>query len=184
MGKLGGLVAVSGQEGISPTQGPLATSRGGLNLFMESYLSYEPWIKDDYLVPIPWRPVQLPPRLKIAIMWSDGIVTPHPPITRALTEVAKSLADAGIELVNWVPEGHDECWDITQALYWEDGGRKMEETVVEGGEELLPLTKWLVKDNDNVKYRTVEDVWNVSHLSTGSFISCCSRVNVELTLNS
>lgn len=136
----------------------MATSRSGLDLFMKTYLSYEPWIKDDSLLPIPWRSVTLPPKLKIAVMWSDGIVTPHPPITRALKEVSKALADAGHEIVDWKPEGHDECWDITQALYFEDGAKNVEELILKGGEELLPLTKWLIKDNKNVKYRTAEDV--------------------------
>lgn len=145
-----------------PTQGPLSTSRDGLSLFMKTYLSYQPWIKDDYLVPIPWRSVELPPRLKIAVMWSDGIVTPHPPVVRALKEVAKYLTDAGIEVVDWKPEGHDECWDIAQALYFEDGGKNMENLILRGGEKLLPLTTWLVKDNKNVKYRTAEDVCGVS----------------------
>lgn len=132
---------------------------------METYLSYEPWIKDDYLVPIPWRAVTLPPKLKIAIMWSDDIVTPHPPVTRALKEVAKSLSEAGIELEDWKPEGHDDCWDITQALYYEDGGKQVEKLIADGGEEMLPLTKWLIKDNENVKYRTVEEIWDVCPLS-------------------
>ncbi|KAI9740774.1 MAG: hypothetical protein M1818_004739 [Claussenomyces sp. TS43310] len=181
IGKTGGLMAFNGQEGIISTQGPLSTSRSGLNLFMESYLSYEPWIKDDYLAPIPWRPVTLPPRLKIAIMWSDGIVIPHPPITRALKEVARSLADAGIELVDWVPEGHDECWDITQALYFEDGGQTMEQTVLDGGEVLLPLTKWLVKDNENVRYRTVEEVCAVSLLL---YFSPAQEILIQSNANS
>jgi amidase len=123
------------------TKGPIASSRSGLDLFMETYLSYEPWIKEDSLVPIPWRTVTLPPKLKIAVMWSDNIVTPHPPITRALKEVAKTLRAAGHEVVDWKPEGHDECWDITQALYFEDGGKNIEEMILKGGEELLPLTK-------------------------------------------
>ncbi|KAL3425257.1 acetamidase [Phlyctema vagabunda] len=158
MAKQGSKVAFGGQEGVNPTQGPMSTSREGLRLFMETYLSYEPWIKDDYLVPIPWRKVTLPKRLKIAVMWSDGIVTPHPPVTRALKEVVEKLKESGIEVVDWIPEGHDECWDITQALYWEDGGKNVEDTIHAGGEELLPLTKWLMKDNKNVKYRTAEEV--------------------------
>jgi len=125
---------------------------------METYLSYEPWITEDSLVPIPWRSVTLPPKLKIAVMWSDDIVTPHPPITRALKEVAKVLTAAGHEVVDWKPEGHDECWNITQALYFEDGGKNIEELILKGGEELLPLTKWVIKDNDNVKFRTAEEV--------------------------
>lgn len=162
LGKLGGLVAVKGQEGILPTQGPLSTTRSGLSLFMETYLAAEPWIKDDYLIPIPWRPVTLPEKLKIAVMWSDGVVKPHPPILRALKEVSESLKDANVEIVDWVPEGHDECWAITSALYWEDGGKTMQDTVISGGEALLPLTNWLVRDNKHVAYRTVEEVWDVS----------------------
>ena len=107
----------------------MASSRSGISLFMETHLSYEPWIKDDYLVPIPWRPVTLLPRLKIAIMWSDDIVTPHPPVTRALKKVAKPLLEAGIELVDWKPEGHDECWEITQALHYDDGGKHVEKLI-------------------------------------------------------
>jgi len=63
--------------------------------------------------------------------------------------------------VDWKPEGHDECWDITQALYYEDGGRKVEELIKEGGETLMPLTEWLIHGSGNVKYRTVEDVWDL-----------------------
>ncbi len=64
--------------------------------------------------------------------------------------------------MEWKAEGHDECWDITQALYYEDGGRAVEKLIEEGGETMLPLTTWLIKGNDNVKYRTVEDIWEVS----------------------
>ncbi|KAH7388881.1 acetamidase [Cadophora sp. MPI-SDFR-AT-0126] len=158
MGKQGSHAVVAGQEGISPTEGPLSTSRAGLELFMSTYLSYEPWVKDNYLVPLPWRSVTLPPKLKIAILWDDGIVRPHPPIIRALREVKAKLEAAGTEIVNWVPEGHDECWNLTQALYYEDGGKALKNLIERGGEKMLPLTEWLVKGNENVKYRTVEDV--------------------------
>ena len=131
---------------------------------MSTYLRYEPWVKDNYLVPLPWRSVTLPPKLKIAVLWDDGIVRPHPPITRALKEVKAKLEAAGMEIVNWVPEGHDECWNLTQALYYEDGGKALENLITKGGEKMLPLTEWLVKGNDNVKYRTVEDVMAVSLL--------------------
>lgn len=151
-------MAMLGQEGITPSRGPMATSRTGLSLLMESYLSYQPWRNDDDVVPIPWRPVELPPKLKIAVMWSDGIVTPHPPVTRALREVAKAIVDAGHEVVDWTPEGHDECWDITQALYFQDGGRTEDRVNAQGGEDMLPLTKWLVKDSPNVKYQSIESL--------------------------
>jgi hypothetical protein len=148
----------------------MSTSRTGLNLFMETYLNTEPWNKEDYLLPIPWRQVTLPPKLKIAIIWSDGIVTPHPPIIRAMKEVANYLSKAGIELVDWKPEGHDECWEIASRVYYEDGGKYIENLILSGGEELLPLTKWIIKENKYVKYKTVEEVWEVSCPPSSPFL--------------
>ncbi|KAI9047341.1 hypothetical protein LZ554_008788 [Drepanopeziza brunnea f. sp. 'monogermtubi'] len=161
MGKVGSHAAVSGQEGIISTEGPLATSRSGIELLMSTYLSYEPWVRETALVPLPWRPVTLPPKLKIAILWDDGIVKPHPPITRALKEVKQKLEAAGMDVVDWKPEGHDECWNLTQALYYEDGGKAVKDLIARGGEPLLPLTDWLINNNDNVKYRSVEEVWDL-----------------------
>lgn len=163
LGKLGSITAVTGQEGVIATQGPLSTSRSGLDLFMKTYIDAQPWIKDDYLVPIPWRNIKLPTKLKIAVMWDDGIVKPHPPVLRALKVVVEKLKTAGHEVVDWIPEGHDECWNITSALYWEDGGKTMEEIVKSGGEDLLPLTTWLIKEQPAVGYKTVEEVCAVSY---------------------
>ncbi|TVY36304.1 putative amidase [Lachnellula subtilissima] len=73
-------------------------------------------------------------------------------------EVAQTLKAAGHEIVDWIPEGHDECWNITHSLYYEDGAKCVETLLAKGGEELLPLTEWLIKDNENVKWRTAEEV--------------------------
>ncbi|KAH8595639.1 acetamidase [Bisporella sp. PMI_857] len=159
----GASAGVKGQDGIAGTHGPMSTTRSGIELFMETYISYSPWIKDTGLVPLPWRQVTLQPRLKIAFMWSDDIVTPHPPVTRALKEVYTALQQYPdrFELVDWKPSGHDTCWDITQALYYEDGGRAVRKEITEAGETVMPLTEWLLTDGGNIKYRTVEEVWDL-----------------------
>jgi hypothetical protein len=97
-------------------------------------------------------------------MWSDDVVTPHPPVTRALQEVCAALRlhPDQFELVDWEPRGHDICWDITQALYFEDGGRAVVKEIVDAGETVMPLTQWLLTDGGNVRYRTAEEVWDVS----------------------
>ena len=38
----------------------------------------------------------------------DGVVTPHPPITRALQSVVKALPN--ISLIDWTPHLHDKAW--------------------------------------------------------------------------
>jgi amidase len=76
-----------------------------------------PWNQDPKCCPVPWRydmfeEAQTRP-LVIAAMRDDGVVRPHPPITRVLDEVAKKLELAGHEIVSWTPGSlHQECIDI------------------------------------------------------------------------
>lgn len=137
---------------ILGTHGPLSSSRSGLEIFLETYFQYEPWIQDSSLVPIPWRSVDLPKKLKIAVMWSDDVVNPQPPITRALKEVVSALEKHKdqFEIVKWKPWDHDRAWKITQTLYFEDGGQTYRKIFAQGDEEILPLTKWIM-EGENVK---------------------------------
>lgn len=76
-----------------------------------------PWDQDPKCCPVSWRSdmfeeAQSRP-LVIAVMRDDGVVKPHPPITRVLNEVAKKLERAGHEIVSWTPGSlHQECIDI------------------------------------------------------------------------
>uniref|UniRef100_A0A8H7TQA1 Amidase domain-containing protein n=1 Tax=Bionectria ochroleuca TaxID=29856 RepID=A0A8H7TQA1_BIOOC len=98
-----------------------------------------------------------PQKLKIGVMWSDGIVNPHPPITRALSLLVNSLeSNPAFEIVDWKPIDHDKCWDITCALYWEDGGRRLQKVLRSGNEAPLELTQWLL-EQPTIKPRTVEE---------------------------
>ena len=88
-------------------------------MFMKAIIDSKPWIEDPSLLPLPWRDDLLMSvigkgkRLKIGVMWSDGIVTPHPPITRALHEVLDRLKNAdGVEIVDWKPFKHDLGWEL------------------------------------------------------------------------
>ncbi len=90
---------------------------------MKTVLTASPWINDPTLVPIPWRSGQLRldndsrPILKIAVLWDDGVVTPHPPVIRALREVVERLSEkAGIEVVQWKPYKHDLAWELIVSL--------------------------------------------------------------------
>ena len=47
----------------------------------------------------------------------DGIVQPHPPVQRALEEVAiKMLGNELIDVVHWEPTGSEEAWEIIVRL--------------------------------------------------------------------
>jgi amidase len=81
-------------------------------LYSKAVVDAQPWLVDPKCLPIPWRTVEPKKKLKIAVLWNDGIVMPTPPITRALKETVEKLKAAGHELVNWDPVLHPKALDF------------------------------------------------------------------------
>src|SRR6202000_892872 len=108
-----------GAEHIISVIGPLATTLPAISLFMSVCLNYKPWLYDPMLVPIPWREeshFQLnvltgkTKKMKIGVMKWDGVVMPHPPVTRCLDEVVKRLEEhkQEFEVVEW------NAWEVAR----------------------------------------------------------------------
>lgn len=155
-----------GQEQVVAVAGPLSTSLGGVKLFMKTAIAAQPWLVEPSLLPFPWRDqeskLETPKgkKLKIGVIWSDEIVTPHPPVLRALREVVEKLrAFDDIEVVDWKPYKHDEAWEIAARLYFCDGAKQTTEAIDASGEPWRPLAKFIIKENPYVKNLSVEDVW-------------------------
>lgn len=57
-------------------------------------------------------------KLKVGVMWDDGVVKPHPPVLRAMKELVDKLKVAeGVEVVEWKPYKHDLAWEIIVSSY-------------------------------------------------------------------
>jgi amidase len=152
----GVFLAGEGQESIRCVMGPLANSLEDLDLFMKSLIGGEPWEEDKSLVPLPWKDVEPPKNFTVGIMRDDGIIRPHPPITRALEYAAQKLKTAGIKVVEWEPVDHAHGWDIIQSLLFPDGAECQKAILAESGEPWLPLTHWALENN---KVMTVPENW-------------------------
>jgi amidase len=160
-----------GQEQVIPVIGPLSTSLEGLNIFMKAIIEQKPWLKDPSMLPFPWRDYKAKtllksedgkPKLKVGILWHDGVVMPHPPITRALKEIADRLKGvASVAIVDWKPYKHDLAWEIISSLYFCDGAREDVETLAESGEPWLPLSTFIAKDQAGVKDYSVTELWKL-----------------------
>lgn len=90
-----------GQTLIPSSVGFLSRSLESLELVMCSLLSTSPWLRDPAVVPIPWRKEERiggEKKLKFGIFWWDGMIQPHPPVTRALGMVGSALKNAGHEV--------------------------------------------------------------------------------------
>jgi len=129
---------------------------------MQIVLDAEPWHREPALVKMPWnyRSRNTFERIKIGIMYHDDIVTPHPPIMRALREVrAKLLEIDNVECVDWKPYQHARAWTIVSRLYYPDGGKGEEGVLAESGEPMLPLTKWIISQSTGSELSVSQLQW-------------------------
>ena len=104
----------------------MSTSLEGVKLFMKTVIAAKPWIVEPALLPFPWderKWVKTPgTKLKIGVLWDDGVVKPDPPVRRAMKEVVEKLKSVpDVEVVDWTPYKHDEAWEIIASLYFCDG---------------------------------------------------------------
>lgn len=100
-----------GQTAYKMNIGFLSTSIDGIGLVLKSVLSTKPWLRDPAVVPIPFRQEIVDEYLgrahddgtakqgrtpfKLGVLWTDGVVGPHPPITRSLRMVIDAIRNAG-----------------------------------------------------------------------------------------
>ncbi|KAL6866501.1 hypothetical protein ACO1O0_002612 [Amphichorda felina] len=132
------------------SSGPMATSLRDMDLFMSTISSAKPYLEDTRIVPIPWTGLsttQAPRPLKIGIMMNDGVITPQPPVTRAL-EWARARLEGlpGIEVSTFEPHGMSEAMRNIRLAYWPDSGNGTRKALAAAGEPVYPLTEWIMKD--------------------------------------
>ncbi|KAI0411110.1 amidase signature domain-containing protein [Xylaria grammica] len=149
---------------ILATIGPLSTSLGGVELFVRTVLRARPWLKEPNLVAIPWRDGDLlgeetGRKLRVGVIWDDGVVRPHPPVVAALSRVVEKLKASGeVEIVDWECWKHDLAWEVIARLYFCDGGAEEKAALETSGEPILPLSKWIL-DNPYVQEHTIQTLW-------------------------
>ncbi|KAK7708812.1 hypothetical protein SLS57_008873 [Botryosphaeria dothidea] len=171
----GGVATMKGQEQIVPVIGPLSTSLEGIKIFTKILIDAKPWLKQVDLIPMKWRYDEewLPKdkegkkKLKVGVMWDDGVVKPHPPVLRAMKELVDKLKVAeGVEVVEWKPYKHDLAWEIIASLYFSDGGREEAAAIDASGEPWRPLSTFILKENKHVPKEpySVTDIWRLTRL--------------------
>ncbi|KAL7946823.1 amidase signature domain-containing protein [Trichoderma barbatum] len=153
----GARTALAGQEAISSINGPMARCIADIRLWMETVVSLEPWLYDPKALEIPYRAINLPPKLKIAVLWNNGMVTPTPPVTRALKSVVNTLKAKGYEIVDWSSENHSEAAIICKKFFLSDGGKSVRKILQETGEPWRPE----LGDYEQATDMDVYDLWQL-----------------------
>lgn len=124
--------------------GPLSHSVGSLRLVVKSLLTQQPWLHDPLVHEIPWREdlekqiQDLAGNSKMAfgIMKHDGIITPHPPVQRAIDIAVKTLEKQGHKVIEWKPPAHKRGQDIVMKVYTYDGGEDLHGALGLAGEPM------------------------------------------------
>ncbi|KAL6824688.1 amidase signature domain-containing protein [Trichoderma sp. SZMC 28015] len=114
---------MAGQEAVASVNGPLAPTLNGVKLYSKAVIDAQPWLRDPKCLPIPWREPELPSKLRIGVMWHDGMVQPTAPVARALKHTVARLKAAGHEIVEWDHADQEEGSLLLQRMFVADGGR-------------------------------------------------------------
>ena len=128
-----------------------------ITLYSKTIVDAQPWSLDPKMLPLPWRQVEPKKKLKIAVLWNDGICLPTPPVTRALKETTECLRKAGHEIVEWDPKLHYKALELLGRMFVADGGKSVEALLAPTSEPYRPeMTQY-----KEAKELGVLDMWKL-----------------------
>ncbi|KAK2029137.1 amidase [Colletotrichum zoysiae] len=156
-------VSTEGQEHVPSAVGPMARSLDTIHLAMEHLVGARPWDSDARCAPIPWRGdvyrETLSRPLTIGVLYDDGVVRPHPPLSRVLRAAVESLRAAGHEVLEWDADLHGECITIMDQYYTVDGCEDIKKDVAAGGEPFIAHVDKLIKRGEAI---SVYEYWQLN----------------------
>ncbi|KAI4099500.1 MAG: hypothetical protein LQ339_005927 [Xanthoria mediterranea] len=141
-----------GQDTYASSVGVMGTTIDAIRLVITSILSTSPWLRDPNVVKMPWdsdietstlaranadgSASGVP--LKVGIYWTDGVVTPQPPVTRGLRIIHGLIQDLKHKIVDWKPPSQTTAKRIHLAFLKADGAHDIHQQLDLSGEPLVP----------------------------------------------
>lgn len=188
--------SMDGQNSILSVVGPLATTARGVRLLVKAILSEKPWFHDPMVVDMPWRDAQEQAvldivkstsnkgQLSFAVLRSDGIANPQPPVARAVNMVVEALIKAGHKIIDWKPPSHEKLLALSLNTWRYDGGKDIFDSFALSGESMSPQIKMSYGDKSGEQYTAAQvaannvdlrnfrkeymDYWNSTVSETGT----------------
>ncbi|KAG8212908.1 amidase signature domain-containing protein [Butyriboletus roseoflavus] len=116
-----------GYEAIRISYGPMGRSVRDCELFCRTVFGDQDGAHQ--IVPVPFRPVELPSKLKFGYYFSDTMLQSSPANVRAVQETINALRSRGHECVEFLPSLSSEAMTTFVGLTTADGYRRMLSTV-------------------------------------------------------
>ncbi|WWD09618.1 hypothetical protein V865_007746 [Kwoniella europaea PYCC6329] len=123
--------SVQGFEGIKGMVGPMGRTVDDLIFASRSILDLthsqvaNVGFRGEMLIPLPWKEVDLPRRLKVGYWTQDHLIKTSPACARAVDECVKKLKDAGHEVVEFQPPDIAEALKIFAGLTSAEGYKSL-----------------------------------------------------------
>ncbi|KAI9646465.1 hypothetical protein NHQ30_004458 [Ciborinia camelliae] len=165
--------AHDGMESIIGVVGPLATCMDDVELFCKTLLDAEPWRREVGLIPIPWGSREsggtkneegaaeaAPRKLRIGVIYTDGVHDPHPPISRVLHATTQKLQNAGHTCILFPTHLHLPITKTIDALYLLDAGAEYHSIMAQADEPPTALLSWLL-DKPTSQTRSIPEQWTL-----------------------
>lgn len=127
--------------GLPASVGPIAVSLRDCELFLKTVSDARPWERDPSLAYGLWSEqgsIERKPLL--GVIRQDGLITPLPPVSKALDETVRSLRSSGLEVIEIDAPAFKKCQSLANKFFGIDGGNRMFD-LLEATKE--PLTTWL-----------------------------------------
>ncbi|KAK5175130.1 uncharacterized protein LTR77_000267 [Saxophila tyrrhenica] len=135
------MIAVApGNISIKVSAGPNCHNMADLKTLTRVLLEHKSLPYEPTTVPGSWSDEPAVSRpLQIGVIFTDGIVEPHPPVKRALRETVSKLKAAGHQVFDFpVPFDLWQAALTTWALYFQTGAAEHKAILAEGNEPMIP----------------------------------------------
>lgn len=165
-------------------------------LWARTVIGQQPWLRDPKCLPIPWRSVQPKKSLKIGVLWNDGLVTPTPPVARALSDTVNKLKEAGHRIITWAPQEHKALLNTLSTMFLADGGKSVRKLLEPTKEPFRPemqdyanateigvYAMWQIQLARNSLCKSYLDRWNEAGIDAVLCILPLIRLMCLLTLS-
>lgn len=168
--------SVSGQECVPSVIGPMARNLEDIERITKMVVDSEPWKYDPKVLAVPWKDMSHLKTSKLVFgIWKfDKSVLPHPPIIRALDEVATLLRLNGHDVIEIDIPMSGKILDTVKKVYSADAGTEIQSECDKSGEPVVSVVKSCVSDDiyeSSIDVNTWWDLCNEVYAIKQEFLS-------------
>ena len=152
-----------GQESIISVAGPMARSLNSCTYFLRSVLNKNPADYDATSLPFAFNETAYgrashDGKLSFGVVRTDHLVTPTPPIRRALEMAVQRVRDAGHEVIEFDTKDFNEYYTLAGKFFSADGGEDIRRVLAAIDEP--PIEGVLVAEDEKVP--SVYALWQLN----------------------